>query len=86
MGGLFFWFVFFTPDAVYKAKAVFVMVLDRTTEIIFSSHLTTKTIFIKQKKGLLGYPLYYNIGKHGNTLVSHLLQDLNVSGSNLDTA
>ena len=33
MSSLFFWFVYFTLDAVYKVKAVFIMVLDRTTQI-----------------------------------------------------
>ena len=31
---LFFWFVNFIPDNVYKVKAVFIMVLDRTTQIM----------------------------------------------------
>ena len=41
MSSLFFWFVYFTLDAVYKVEAVF-MVLDRTGQPAFtSSHLTT---------------------------------------------
>ena len=31
MSILFFWFVYFTIDDVYKVKAVFILVLDRTT-------------------------------------------------------
>ena len=31
MSSHFFWFVYFTPDDVNKVKAVFIMVLDRTT-------------------------------------------------------
>ena len=32
MSSLFFWFVYFTLDDVYKVKAVFIMDLDRTTD------------------------------------------------------
>ena len=37
MSSLFFWFVYFTLDDVYKVKAVFIVVLDKTTgqHIIF---------------------------------------------------
>ena len=34
MSSLCFWFVYFTLHAIYKVKAVFIMVLDRTTQIM----------------------------------------------------
>ena len=34
MSSISFWLVYFTLDPVYKVKAVFIMVTDRTTQII----------------------------------------------------
>ena len=31
MSGVFFWFVYFTLDYIYKVRIVFIVILDRTT-------------------------------------------------------
>ena len=67
MSSLFFWFEYFTLDDVSKVKAVFVMVLDRTTQILWlpalvSLHIATKSTYLfRQQKGI-GMPSVHNSG------------------------
>ena len=67
MSSLFFWFVYLTLDYVYKVTAVFIMFLDRKTQIswlpaFISLHIATKSTYLfRQQKGI-GMPSVHNSG------------------------
>ena len=67
-----FGFVYFTLDDLYKVKAVFIMVLDRITQIMATClyQFTPKfniNIFIKQQRRVIGIP---TVHKDGNAKYS----------------
>ena len=79
MSSLCFWFVFFTLDAVYKVKAVCIMVLARTTQImatyLYQFTPNYKINIYKMIKGVIGIPTVHRDGigfdGHLNTFISN---------------
>ena len=72
MSILFFWSVYFTLDHVYKVKAVFIVVLDRTTghtllgNLHYQFNLATKVTYLLLQIDSIGMP---TVNKRGYCLM-----------------